>query len=300
MKKTYVLYNPIAGNQDGEQSAKKLSEMYPSQELEYRDITKITDYGSFLSGLCAEDDIIVCGGDGTLNRFINGTYDLSYENQILYYATGNGNDFLRDVGNTEDHRPIVINSYLKDLPTVTVNGKTYHFLNGIGFGIDGYCCEVGDKLREEGKKPNYTAIAIKGLLYGYHATGATVTIDGVTKRYRKTWIAPTMYGRYYGGGMMPAPAQNRLNPDKTVSFAAIHDSGKLHTLCVFPKIFSGKHIEHTAMVDVIQGHDITVEFDRPAALQIDGETILGVTRYQVRSAVSHQNAGQEEERKAAV
>ena len=37
--------------------------------------------------------------------------------------------------------------YLRDLPTVTVNGKHWRFLNGIGYGIDGYCCEVGDALR---------------------------------------------------------------------------------------------------------------------------------------------------------
>ena len=41
-----------------------------------------------------------------------------------------------------------IGKYLKNLPQVEVNGKKYLFLNGVGYGIDGYCCEVGDKLRE--------------------------------------------------------------------------------------------------------------------------------------------------------
>lgn len=38
-----------------------------------------------------------------------------------------------------------------------------------------------------------------------------------------------------------------------------------------------------AMVDVIKGEHITVEFDRPTPLQIDGETFLDVTRYEVYS-----------------
>ena len=37
------------------------------------------------------------------------------------------------------------------------------------------------------------------------------------------------------------------------------------------------------MVDVISGHNIEVEFDRPTALQIDGETFVGITKYSVRT-----------------
>jgi diacylglycerol kinase family enzyme len=33
------------------------------------------------------------------------------------------------------------------------------------------------------------------------------------------------------------------------------------------------------VVEVLTGQDITVEFDRPAPLQIDGETIPGVSSY---------------------
>ena len=284
MSKIYVLYNPYAGNKDGEARAKKLSELYEDSLLEYFDITKMDDYKAFADSLGPRDEIIVCGGDGTLNRFINEVYDLKIKNNILYYATGNGNDFLRDVGKEFGANPFRINNYIKDLPTVTVNGKTYRFLNGIGFGIDGYCCEVGDQLREKNKKPNYTTIAIKGLLYGYKPTAAKVTVDGKTKNYKKMWIAPTMHGRYYGGGMMPAPKQSRNDREKRVSFAAIHSAGKLHTLCVFPSIFKGKHVTHYSMVDVVRAHHVVVEFDRPVALQIDGETILNVQKYEVKSA----------------
>ena len=76
---------------------------------------------------------------------------------------------------------------------MTVNGKQYRFLNGIGYGIDGYCCQVGDEQREKSTKPvNYTAIAIKGLLFHYKPTNAVVTVDGETHNYRKVWLAPTM------------------------------------------------------------------------------------------------------------
>ena len=66
----------------------------------------------------------------------------------------------------------------------------------------------------------------------------------------------------------------------------LYGSGKLKTLTVFPSIFKGEHVKHTEMVDVFSGHEISVEFDRPVALQIDGETILNVTEYTVSSAIN--------------
>ena len=45
-----------------------------------------------------ESDIVLCGGDGTLNRFINDSDGYPYENPLYYYGTGSGNDFLRDLG----------------------------------------------------------------------------------------------------------------------------------------------------------------------------------------------------------
>jgi diacylglycerol kinase family enzyme len=220
-----------------------------------------------------------------LNRFVNATEGLCVKCDVAYLAAGTGNDFLCDIGRESDGKPFSVKKYLQDLPVVEVKGKSYRFLNNVGFGIDGYCCEVGDKKQaaKPGKPVNYTAIAIMGLLFHFRAPNARVTVDGVTKEYRRVWIAPAMKGRYYGGGMMVAPAQDRLSEDGTLSSVVFYGKGRLKTLMVFPSIFKGEHINHPEMVDIRQGHTITVEFDRPTALQIDGETVLGVTSYTVKS-----------------
>lgn len=166
-----------------------------------------------------------------------------------------------------------------------MKGKKYYFINGIGYGIDGYCCEKGDEIRAYSDKPiNYTSIAVKGLLFHYKPANAVVTVDGKKYHYKKVWLAPTMNGRFYGGGMLPTPNQNRLNEDGLVSAMVMFGSGKLETLMVFPSIFRGKHIKHSEFVNVHSGQEIEVEFDRPAALQIDGETILNVSKYTVSAA----------------
>lgn len=280
----YVFYNPLAGNGSGETVARDLTAQMGEHYL--IDMTKITNYEAIIAGMGTEDYLVIVGGDGTLNRFANETAKLRIQQQILYYPMGTGNDFARDLGKETGTEPFAITNYLKNLPSVEVKGKTYRFINGVGYGIDGYCCQVGDEQKQiPGKKVDYTAIAIKGLLFFFNARNAKVTVDGAEYSYKKVWIAPTMFGRYYGGGMIATPEQDRCNAEGKLSLMMFHGAGRLRTLCVFPSIFKGEHVKHTKMVAVHTGYEITVEFDQPTPLQIDGETILDVTSYTAKSAV---------------
>lgn len=281
MSRFYVLYNPLAGNKRCGTDIKKIEDLIDCEPI-YCDMTKPMTYSDVLPEMKSDDVLIVCGGDGTLNRFINLPYDYSEKNEVLYFPMGSGNDFAHELCHKYGDKPFSITKYLKNLPEVTVNGKTFKFLNGIGYGIDGYCCEVGDKLREttEGSI-NYTAIAIKGLLFHYKPTNATVTVDGVKHSYKRVWLAPTMNGKFYGGGMMPTPNQDRMSGK--LSVMVYHNLGKLKALAVFPSIFKGEHVKHKKNIAILEGRKITVEFDRPTPLQIDGETILGVSSYTVNA-----------------
>ena len=91
-----------------------------------------------------------------------------------------------------------------------------------------------------------------------------------------------MKGKYYGGGMMIAPGQDRRNPEKTVSVVVWHTTGRLGTLVRFPKVFTGAHVKYTKCISTVEGKEVTVKFNLPTALQIDGETVLDVTEYTVR------------------
>ena len=281
----YVLYNPLSGNGQGFQRVRGLETVLRDGEIKFSDIREIGDVRSFLRNFSKEDTLILAGGDGTVNRFVNETDGEAYPANLYYYPTGSGNDFCRDVPVNEQGM-IPLTRYIQGLPVVTVKNRSYRFLNGIGYGIDGYCCEVGDELRRTSDKPiNYTGIAIKGLLFYYKPTNATVTVDGRSYEFKKVWLAPTMNGRFYGGGMMITPDQDRLNESREVSLAIFYGSGKLKTLCVFPSIFKGEHVKHTDIFTVLKGREISVKFDRPVALQIDGETVLDVSEYRVSAGV---------------
>lgn len=275
-----ILYNPKSNNKQGKSAAQGAVSLINGAEHEYIDWLSITDKQRFFDALREDDKVILCGGDGSLNHLINEVDTDSVRNEVYLYATGTGNDFVTSIGGKPETL-IPLNEYLRGLPTVTVNGKEYRFINGVGFGIDGYCCEVGDDLKDKSDKPiNYTSIAIKGLLFHFKPVNATVTVDGKVERYKKVWLAPTMYGTCYGGGMFPTPDQKR--GEGKASTMVYYGKGKIRSLMVFPSIFKGEHVSHTDMVKIFTGRTVSVRFDSPTALQIDGETIRGVTEYSVR------------------
>lgn len=279
----YLFYNPSARNGKAAENLQLIKKTLDGQDVEIYAVTDIDDYVSVIDKIQPEDIVYIVGGDGTLNRFINDSTNLRILGDIFFYSAGTGNDFKHDVDPDNSLYRIRLNDYIRNLPTVTVGGVTYKFVNGIGFGIDGYCCEEGDRQRVAGKQDiNYSAIAVKGCLFSFKPYGADITVDGETRHYDKVWLAPTMFGKYYGGGMKVAPEQDRNNPQHTVTNVVIHGTGRLKTLIRFTKIFSGEHTKYTDMVDIRTGHEVRVVFDRPCALQIDGETVKNVTEYTVR------------------
>ena len=264
----YYLYNSLANNGIR-------PEVAPGTEL----IDAVgLDYAAYLNGLEPEDEVVLVGGDGTLNYFINAVKGTEIKNNIYLFGSGTGNDFLTDI-EKKPGEEILINPYLTNLPTVKVNGMERLFINNMGFGIDGYCCEVADQIKEKEpqKEINYSGIAIKGLLFHFKPCHATVTVDGKTYEFDHVWIAPTMKGRYYGGGMNMAPDQDRFSDKLTV--VVYHCRSKIKALTAFPSIFKGEHVKKKDIVSIFTGNEISVKFSRPCAAQIDGETVLNVSEY---------------------
>ncbi len=264
----YYLYNPLANNGIGTE--------VPGAEM--IDASK-TDYPSFFAGLDPEDEVVLIGGDGTINYLINHVDPASIRNNVYILGNGTGNDFLKDIGE-ESGKEVLLNPYLTNLPTVRVNGMEQKFINNMGFGIDGYCCEEADRIKAKSpnKKINYPGIAIRGMLFHFKPCHVWLTVDGKDYEFDDVWITPTMKGRYYGGGMKMAPEQDRKGDLLTV--VVFRGRSKLKTLKNFPSIFEGKHTANKDMTKVFTGRKVRVRFSRPCAAQIDGETVLNVTEYE--------------------
>lgn len=280
-----ILYNPHSGGGKGLNIAKEIEPLMGEHNYIYQDMTKITDFDDFFAQLPLGTDIILTGGDGTLNSFINKTDCDNLRQKLYFYASGSGNDFARDIKYPKRTKPICINDYVKNLPTANINGKIYKFINCVGSGMDGYCCAEVERLRTLGKKrANYTLVAIKALLGAYKTCDATVTIDGKTLNYKYAWLMPTMNGRYFGGGFMAAPNQDRLNNKKSLTVVSMHSNNFFKIVIAFLRLMRGTHIKMKSMIDVHEGYEISVKLSKPAPLQLDGEVIGDVTEYTVHSA----------------
>lgn len=281
--KYYVIYNSKSNNGRGYAGATTIQNVLQGEKIEYINSADIKNYDDFFAEKSGSDKrIVLCGGDGTLNYFINHTKEETRQIEFDYYPAGTGNDFCKDIESKPGQIVKNVNRYFQNLPKVTVNGKTYQFLNGVGYGIDGYCCEIGDIERSKSEKAvNYTMIAIKGILFHFKPRKATIIIDGKDEiLIENAWLVPTMKGRCYGGGMYPTPKQDRMAADGKLSVMTYNTKSAMKALITFPKIFKGEHVKSN-VVSIYTGYNITVRFDKPCALQVDGETILNVSEYVV-------------------
>lgn len=280
----YVLYNPLSHNNMGEKDAGKILDQYPEERYTFIDLTSLKNEELF-ELLDGEDDVIIAGGDGTLNKFVNILGECELKKTVYFYPSGSGNDFMNDVRGKNVRELITLNDYIKDLPIIEVCGKSYRFINGVGYGVDGYSCEVVEaKRRDTGKKGSYTFEALRGLMYSYAPGKAKVTLDGVTHEFENVWMASVMQGKYFGGGVMIAPMQDRLNEEKTVSVLVVATKSRIKTMFAFPSIFKGKHMKYDKIITAFIAKEVKIELDRPSALQVDGDVISGVTEYSVTAA----------------
>ena len=97
----YYLYNPLANNG-----------IRPDidSNVELVDATTI-DYQKFFDELKKDDEVVLIGGDGTINHLVNTVDCEKLKNNVYLYGNGTGNDFLNDI-NEKAGNEILLNKYL--------------------------------------------------------------------------------------------------------------------------------------------------------------------------------------------
>ena len=277
----YFLYNPKSNNDNNELNI--VTEGGDGCQVAMKICLLDLDVPKFASQLSCEDRVFICGGDGTLHHFANNAWSIDFPCPVCVIRSGTGNDFLNDIGQKDNSNLIDIREFLKDLPMAEMNGEQRRFLNGVGFGLDGEVCLGVEQFKKKNpkKKASYTAVALKLLMLTYKRPNAKVTVDGVTKEYNDVWAVSTMKGKYYGGGLMIAPTQERSSGKLSVMI--MHGGSRVKALTLFAGLNNGSHIKCKKIVEIIEGDEVCVEFDAPSALQIDGEVYLDVTKYSART-----------------
>jgi len=152
----YIVANPYSGQGHAQTMLMKLKKKLAFLEFDHS--TFITPIGKNLNEFIEENlpegttDVVVIGGDGTINASLNAIYD---KNLVMsFIPVGNGNDFVKmiDIGSEiNEYIETIISGVEKTIDIGDCNGRK--FINGVGIGFDGQII--------------YNMVHSKSILHGY-------------------------------------------------------------------------------------------------------------------------------------
>lgn len=267
-----ILYNPLSKNNKSNISTHKLIKHFKEENIPFRikSILKIDDLENYLLGKEHFTKIILLGGDGTINRFINDTFNYTLSQDICLRKNGSGNDFLRSLM-IDDSRPQTI------MQARFNNGRETKFINGSGVGIDGMVIHFIETAKRKGKF-RYFKNTVKAL-FKYKPVDVKVIIDEKEYEFKKTYLITMNNGKYFGGGMKISP-DAKLD-DEFLDILIAHNISKLKILLIFLSIYFGKHTAFKKHVFHTKAKNIKVVFETPQLSQCDGELTYDVTEMTV-------------------
>jgi len=227
------------------------------------------------------DAVVAVGGDGTVGACAAGLADASpgrpggsggspgVRAALGVVPAGGGNDAARSLGLPAGD-PLAAAGMLTRLhrrpaDLASVAGRAY--LNVAGAGFDSEVNRIANqRLGWAGNRPRYVGAVLAELVVGRTAQ-FRLSLDGQATELRG-WLVAVANGPSYGGGMLVAPQASLA--DGLLEVVVISGIGKLEFLRTFPKVFSGRHVEHPA-VAVHRAARVELDADRPLAVYADGE-----------------------------
>ncbi len=199
-------------------------------------------------------NILVVGGDGTLNEVINGVMrvpELTSQITICVVPAGTGNDWAKT--HLLKPNPTIIKEMLKagkiikhDIGAVRSIKKneiiSRFFINIAGFGFD---AEVVKRVHESrkfriGNRFIYLKNLLKTLVF-YHPVECFIDHDGIRLKANVFSIAAGIC-KYNGNGMKQVPMADFQ--DGLLDFVIICNMPLVQLVLQIPNLFSGKHILH--------------------------------------------------------
>lgn len=188
----------------------------------------------------------IFGGDGTINNFIN-NHDVK---MITLHKYGSGNDLYRSIKNNDT--------------TFIYSANNFKFINGFGYGIDSYVCEVAEK----NKKKSYFSILINALKT-FKIFDLKVDIDNKFYQINNCYTISICNGKYFGGGVKIAP-KAKLDSDE-LDVIIVHNIFGFKIIVALLLLLIKKHYLLKNNVLYVKAKSITIYNNDKIKFQIDGE-----------------------------
>lgn len=211
------------------------------------------------------------GGDGTLNEIINGIQGEHIELGIL--PCGSGNDAARTIYSfTDPHKLLEIlpqsPSYNFDLGKA--NDK--YFINIASVGFDAEVNYMSQYFKRLPFIPGSLAyiLGVLTTLLRLKKYRVSIKADTIDPSERDILLCLFANGKYYGGGMKPAPRADMT--DGLLDVCAVKGISRFRILRFFPLFKKGNH-EAMEEVSLSRVKKAVVESKMPLPVNIDGEVL---------------------------
>lgn len=265
-----VIINPAAGRGKGAKllqgALEALKSDWPHEVRTYT--TERQGDGTVKAKKAIDDGAVIlaaAGGDGTICEVVQASSQASIP--LLPLPIGTGNDLVRTLGITS---PLHAASLLSSGRVVAIDSgivEGQRFVNILSCGFD---AEVGDRINKKFRHLKGTSAYIAGVvstLFSYKALPLTIEIDGRLIE-QKVMLCAVANAQTYGGGMKVSP--NSSVDDGLLDLILVGEVGILEFLKTFPKVFSGRHLEHPA-ISAHKAKKIKITSDAEVAIGLDGD-----------------------------
>lgn len=274
-KQVLVCINPVAGRGT---SKKVLNDLLRYADLQSIDclVIESSKDPSLLANLMSKIDlprysaVIAIGGDGIVNQVLQAIVGKSVALYVI--PTGTGNDFARSSGLLTLKPSKILRTIFDEDSEFIDLGKITHGDNQRFFGqilSTGFDALVNERANQNqivsGKMKYNIATALE--LPSFKPIHYKIELDGQSREFHAMLFA-IANGSSYGGGMQLVPHADRR--DGEFDLMILHPVSKLELIKVFPKVFSGRHVNHPA-VEFIKAKSVKIHAKSVA--YADGEKI---------------------------
>ena len=206
------------------------------------------------------------GGDGLAHLVLQSVVPKKIPFAII--AAGTGNDFARAIGfeqaKVKSQLDLITTQPSTPIDLGLVDSEWFGAILSTGF--DSLVNERANSMKWP-KGPAKYNVAIARELARFEPLSYVIELDGHRITTQAMLIA-VANGSYYGAGMKVCP--NADLHDGLFDVMVISPISKIEFIKVFPKVFSGHHLDHPA-VSIYRSHTVSLMSD--AVAYADGERI---------------------------
>lgn len=293
-KKWFVILNPHAGSGRGAKDRIEILKRLDKAGFDYK--LKVSEFPKHTIQLTTEAiargfrNLIVAGGDGTLNEAVNGIFSQTVcpPEQIFIgmIPVGTGNDWIKTFGIPNNYKDAVKiikqgKTMRQDVGQIQFNesdlAKTCYFANMAGFGFDAMVASKTNRLKDKGRKGISLYLQALGSSFLNYQTAKTcVKIDG--QEFNELIFSVSIgIGKFNGGGMKQAPGAIPDNGHFQVTI--IRKIGLFGILRNLPGLYSGEFVKDPR-VSTHEALNISISSAHQIAGEADGE-ILGDNKFEI-------------------